>query len=64
VEDDDSILQIKNMLEEKEGIIAEQIRLIYNGKQLNDQDTVRDKNITAGAMIHMVLFLRGGHSVS
>lgn len=31
---DNTILQVKNALQEKEGILVEQIRLIYGGKQL------------------------------
>jgi hypothetical protein len=37
VEPDNTILQVKQSLQEKEGIGVEQIRLIHNGKQLNDE---------------------------
>ncbi|APA14256.1 hypothetical protein SS1G_11945 [Sclerotinia sclerotiorum 1980 UF-70] len=43
-----------------EGIPANQQRLIFGGKQLEDQDTLWDCNIAEGATIHMVLKLRGG----
>ena len=52
--------QIKEQLMEKEGIAAEQIRLIHNGKQLNDTETLESAKIEAGVTVHMVLALRGG----
>jgi hypothetical protein len=39
---------------EKEGIAAEQIRLIHNGKQLNDTESLESAKIEAGVTIHMV----------
>ena len=41
-------------LMEKEGIAAEQIRLIHNGKQLNDTESLESAKIEAGVTIHMV----------
>lgn len=55
-----TILDVKNNLQEKEGIQVDQIRLIYSGKQLSDEKTLQDYNIVAGGIIHMVLQLRGG----
>lgn len=54
------ILQVKTLLQEKEGITVAQIRLIYNGKQLADDKTLDSYSITGGATLHMVLALRGG----
>ena len=56
----DNVIVIKNALQEKEGIQIDQIKLIYSGKQLNDDKTLESYNIAAGATIHMVLQLRGG----
>lgn len=56
------ILNIKEALQEKEGIDVKQIRLIHSGKQLNDTDTIESAKIEAGATVHMVLSLRGGAS--
>jgi hypothetical protein len=39
---------------------VEQIRLIHNGKQLNDESTLSAYNLKAGDVVHMVLQLRGG----
>ena len=60
VEATDDVKSIKQALQEKEGIQVDQIRLIYSGKQLNDEKKIEEYNITAGGTIHMVLQLRGG----
>ena len=49
------------MMEEKEGISPAQQRLIFNGSQLNDDQTVQEAGIQAGASLHLVLTLRGGN---
>ena len=59
-EDSDTILTVKQQLQEKEGIQVDQIRLIYSGKQLADDQTLGAYNLAAGSTIHMVLQLRGG----
>ncbi|KAJ0407591.1 hypothetical protein ATCC90586_006234 [Pythium insidiosum] len=67
-EPDNTILHVKQALQEKEGIQVDQIRLIYSGKQLliysgkqlADDKTLQDYNVAAGGTIHMVLQLRGG----
>uniref|UniRef100_A0A3B4GQS6 Ubiquitin-like protein NEDD8 n=1 Tax=Pundamilia nyererei TaxID=303518 RepID=A0A3B4GQS6_9CICH len=47
-------------LEEKEGIPPQQQRLIYSGKQMNDEKTAADYKIQGGSVLHLVLALRGG----
>jgi ubiquitin-like protein Nedd8 len=59
-EPSDDVSQIKQQLQEKEGIQVDQIRLIYSGKQLADDKPLEFYNIQAGGTIHMVLQLRGG----
>ncbi len=59
-ESDNTIQSIKQSLEEKEGILVPQIRLIYNGRQLDDPKTINEYNIPSGGTIHMILALRGG----
>ncbi len=59
-ESDNTILQIKQALQEKEGIEISQIRLIFGGKQLADEMKISDYNLEAGSTLHMVLQLRGG----
>ena len=58
--DDDMIIKnIKEFLQEKEGIFVSQIRLIYGGKQLNDMAKITDE-LKPGDVVHMVMALRGG----
>ncbi len=54
-------MAVKQALQEKEGIVAEQIRLIHAGKQLADDKTLESySGLVSGTTIHMVLQLRGG----
>ena len=59
-ENSTKVLEIKHALQEKEGIQVDQIRLIFGGKQMNDDKTLEEYSVTAGSTIHMVLQLRGG----
>ncbi len=59
-EQNEGVRELKQMLQEKEGIQVDQIRLIYQGKQLADAKKLSDYKISAGSTIHMVLQLRGG----
>merc|ERR1711862_865474 len=57
---DNTVRQVKEALQEKEGIQVEQIRLIYSGKQMSDECALQDYNVKPGSTVHMVLQLRGG----
>ncbi|CAL5228979.1 g12213 [Coccomyxa viridis] len=61
IEPSDTIERVKERVEEKEGIPPIQQRLIFAGKQMNDDKTARDYNIEGGSVLHLVLALRGGH---
>ncbi len=58
-EPENTILEVKNALQEREGIEVTQIRLIFQGKQLADEMKISDYNLEPGSNLIMVLQLRG-----
>ena len=56
-EETDTVSDVKKQLQEKEGIQVDQIRLIYSGKQLADDQTLKSYNIQAGGTIHVSPFV-------
>ena len=54
-----TILKIKHVIRDMEGIPSEQQRLISHGRQLQDNRTVYHYRITKESTMHLVLSLRG-----
>lgn len=55
-----TISQIKNVIHSNQRVPTDQQRLIYQGKQLEDANTLDDYGIVAGNTIHLVLRVKGG----
>lgn len=62
-EPEDTILMVKQQMEKKyeEGMPPDQQRLIYGGKNLEDNRTLAEYSIIHNTTIHICLRLRGGN---
>ncbi|EEU40028.1 ubiquitin, partial [Fusarium vanettenii 77-13-4] len=56
----DTVLNLKLRIREEEGTQIHRQRLIFNGKQLEDERTLSDYSIGKGETVHMVMQLTGG----
>ena len=61
VESNDTIESVKTQIQDKEGILPQQQRLMYNGRRLNDEFTLSDYKIKSETTLHLALKLYVNH---
>lgn len=60
VDEDDTILNVKMKLKEKNDVPVDEQRLLFGGHQLEDKRTLKSYSIQRDSTIHLVLRLPGG----
>jgi hypothetical protein len=58
--EDDTILELMSQIEAKEGIRADEQRLIFSGRQVKKNETLRSCGVEEQSTLHLVLRLRAG----
>lgn len=60
VDNGSTVRQIKEKVEEREGIPPEQQRLVFSGKHIEDHELISTSGLGEGARVNLVLSLKGG----
>lgn len=60
VDPSDTVEKVKAMIQAREGVPADQQRLVFGGKGLEDNRTLADYNVKKESNLQLVLRLRGG----
>jgi hypothetical protein len=60
VQPEDTIANLKDQIMERDGIPPDEQRLIFGGKQLENDRTLTSYNIQKDSIMHLLLRLRGG----
>jgi len=55
----DTVEQVKQTLAERAGFSKEQVRLIYKGTPMPDKETLAERKVQPGDVVHMILQMRG-----
>lgn len=63
VDPQDKVASIKAKLQDREGVQPEEQRLLFQGKQLEDEYTLDDYQIEKNSTVHLVIRVRGGIQV-
>ena len=58
MEPENTILQVKQAIQEKDGIDLAHIKLLFGGKPLQDEKKLSEYKIEAGTSIHVLYNLR------
>jgi len=59
VKKNESIKKIKSQIQNKEGIPFDKQRLIFSGKQLEDEKTLNNYDVRKESVLHLLLRLQG-----
>ena len=59
VSPNDSIKKIKEEIDKKKNILPRQQKLMFNGKELNDNGIINEYNIENNSTIHLIIRLTG-----
>ena len=55
VEDTDTVAQLKQKIHDKDGVPPTQQRLVFNGKELDDDKSMADYQMEEHSTVHLVL---------